>query len=145
MSVDIPNPMGVNLDLIGPVELNPVKLEGIPDTFHIDVTHLPKIQIGLDKIELGLPKIEIGLDPLTLSVAITEIPRVRAHLPAHFTLGMSVLGVELLCFKLCGEAQLITEPYVPNRAEVCGASLTPRPPPTVVGVPPTSVAGGSSG
>jgi hypothetical protein len=52
-----------------------------------------------------------------------EIPSVRAHVPANFRLGLSVFGVELAALHLCGEAQVITEPYVPNPCERCG---TPR-------------------
>jgi hypothetical protein len=133
VSVDIPNPIGVNLDIIGPVDLGPVTLAGIPDTFHIDVTHLPQLEIKLDKVQLAV-------DPVSVSVAITEIPRVRAHVPAHFTVGLKLFGMEVLCIDLCGEAQVITEPYHPNPAERCGPTaitVTPvNPVGTRVGVAP---------
>jgi hypothetical protein len=41
------------------------------------------------------------------------------HLPADFKVGVAVLGLELLTVRLCGEAQVITEPY--ERNEVCEA------------------------
>jgi hypothetical protein len=33
--------------------------------------------------------------------------------------------MELMCLRLCGEAQMITEPYHPNPCEVCGESHRP--------------------
>ncbi|MEP7347783.1 MAG: hypothetical protein ABI877_21110, partial [Gemmatimonadaceae bacterium] len=41
-------------------------------------------------------------------------------IPANFRLGFSIFGVELAALHLCGEAQIITEPYVPNPCEGCG-------------------------
>jgi hypothetical protein len=100
----------------------------IPTSYSFDITSVPKISIGLDPITIN---------PLDLSVRITEIPSLRTHVPANFTLGFSFLGYELACFRLCGEAQVINEPYVPNPCEVCGQvhqAPPPRPSP-VAGVP----------
>lgn len=93
-----------------------VDLSGIPSSFTLDVTHLPKIAIGLDPIKLE----PITVRPLDVSVRIKEIPSIRTHVPALFTLGLSILGYELVCARLCGEAQVITEPYEPNPCEHCG-------------------------
>ena len=62
-----------------------------------------------------------------------EIP-IRGHLPADFCVGLSVFGIELMNVRLCGEAQIITEPYHPNPCEVCGPT---RPPQGVTGEPAT--------
>jgi hypothetical protein len=93
-----------------------VDLSGIPSSYQLDVTHLPKIEIALDPIELE----PITVNPLDVSVRLKEIPSIRTHVPALFTLGLSVLGFELVCARLCGEAQVITEPYEPNPCEHCG-------------------------
>jgi hypothetical protein len=93
-----------------------VDLSGIPSSYTLDVTHLPKIEIALDPIELE----PITVNPLDVSVRLKEIPSIRTHVPALFTLGLSVLGFELVCARLCGEAQVITEPYEPNPCEHCG-------------------------
>jgi hypothetical protein len=85
---------------IGPV--GPVTLAGIPDSYTVAISSLPD-----------------------LNLRIREIPSIRAHVPANFRLGFSVLGVELAALNLCGEAQVITEPYVPNPCERCGAPRTP--------------------
>jgi len=73
-------------------------------------------------------------------VRLKEIPSIRTHVPALFTLGLSVLGYELLCAKLCGEAQVITEPYHPNPCEHCGqVPRTPTPVPTPTPAPDPGV------
>ena len=63
----------------------------------------------------------------TAHIAIDKIPDVRAHLPANFSVALSMLGMELLCVRLFGEAQMITEPYRPNPCEVCGGSPAQHP------------------
>ncbi|HEY6292705.1 MAG TPA: hypothetical protein VI455_14240 [Terriglobia bacterium] len=98
--------------------VGPVTVAGIPDTFHIDIDKLPKIHLGIDPVTLN--PVTLHLDPVDLNLSIKEIPNTRAHLPADFTVGLSVLGMELLCVRLCGEAQMITEPYHPNPCERCG-------------------------
>jgi hypothetical protein len=138
---------------------------GVPSTFHIDVTHLPNIAvtgvgpvgpvtvagipdhfyISIEKLPDPLPKIQLGIDPLevkplSIALSVKELPSIRAHLPADFSVGLSLLGLELLCLRLCGEAQLITEPFQPNPCERCGETLRPVPlPPPSVG----TVAGGN--
>jgi hypothetical protein len=94
---------------------------GIPDTFHILVEKLPKIQLGVDPVTLTL-------NPVELNLSVKEIPSIRGHLPADFSVGLSLLGMELLTVRLCGEAQIITEPYVPNPCEMCGSGATPSMP-----------------
>jgi hypothetical protein len=111
-AVTTPVALHAAVDSIGPV--GPVTVAGIPDKFTIDVNvdKLPKIQVGLDPI---------SIKPVDLNISLKEIPSVRAHLPADFNLGLSILGLELMCLKLCGEAQIITEPYVANTCERCGS------------------------
>jgi len=119
VGVDVNFPDEYPVDFVGPLDLagtvgvdviGPVELAGIPDTFHIDITHIPKIFLGIDPLEIK---------PLDVSVRLKEIPSVRSHLPANFTVGISVLGLQLFCIRLCGEAQVITEPYRPNPCEQC--------------------------
>lgn len=106
----IPSHYSVDLDLVSPVDLT-----GIPNSFKVDINSLPRIQIGLDPITLN---------PVDVSVRLKEVPSVRAHIPAAFTLGFSVLGLQVASIRLCGEAQVITEPYVPNPCEHCGGTLS---------------------
>jgi hypothetical protein len=110
----------VNLDLVSPVEL-----AGLPTNYRLDIGSLPKIQIGIDPITIN----PITLNPLDVSVRVKEAPSIRAHVPANFTIGFSLLGVQLSCIRLCGEAQVITEPYVPNPCEPCSGVPPPAPMP----------------
>jgi hypothetical protein len=137
MSVDIPQPFvldgGIDTDLGGSVEARlagsvetrlagsvETRLTGLPDHYTISIDRLPKIQLGVDPVEL--------------SVRIREFPSLRVHLPADFRVGLSLLGMELLTVRLCGQAMAITEPYRPNPCEVCGGRQTdndPLPTPNV--------------
>ena len=94
----------LDVDLLGiPTDFD-LDLTGIPSDFKVDVTNLPRITI----------------DPLEVSLAITSIPSIRTHIPSTYTIGLSILGYELVALRLCGETQLITEPFRPNPCEICG-------------------------
>ena len=58
---------------------------GIPDTYHIDVQHLPKIQLGVDPITLTVNPVDVG-------IRLEKIPDVRGHLPADFSVGEYARG-----------------------------------------------------
>ena len=98
----------MSLDLVSPVEL-----AGIPSSYQLDITSLPKIQIGLDPITIN---------PLSLSLQITQIPSVRAHVPANFVAGFSIFGFQLASIQLCGEAQVIRNPMF----RICASRVGPR-------------------
>lgn len=128
MGVDIPQPFDSHVSgtvtVAGIPQPFAATVSGIPDTFHINIEKLPKILLGVDPVTIN--PVTLHLDPINLNMAIKELPNIRAHLPADFTVGLSLLGIELLAVRLCGEAQLITEPYVPNPCEDCGPERTPN-------------------
>lgn len=109
VDVDVDSIPPIKVSSVGPV--GPVMVDGIPDTYHIHIEELPKIELSIDPITIK---------PVDISLRLKEIPSVRGHLPADFCVGMSVLGLELVSIRLCGEAQVITEPYRPNPCEYCG-------------------------
>jgi hypothetical protein len=109
----VPDEFDVDVKIEPP--LPPVTVAGIPDTFHIHLEELPKIQLGVDPLD-----IKAKLEPLELSLRLKELPSRRTHLPANFSVGLSLLGFELMNVTLCGEGQLISEPYEPNPCEICG-------------------------
>src|SRR5438128_2196309 len=118
MGVSIPQPFDSHISgSLGSV--GPVTVAGIPNTFHINIDTLPKIQFGVDPLTIN--PVVLRLDPIDLNMRIKEFPNIRAHLPADFTVGLSLFGLELLALRLCGEAQVITEPYRPNPCERCGS------------------------
>lgn len=100
----------------------------------IDITHIPKLSLTLDPLDVNLRPLDITirplditvrpldikLQPIDLSIALKEVPRIRGHIPADFSLCVSILGREIAALRLCGEAQVITEPYKANPCEVCG-------------------------
>ncbi len=133
MSLDVPTSYDVDVDLDGDVKLSGIPtnftIAGIPTNFTLDVTHLPKIQLGVDALTIN----PLTLNPVDVTVRLREFPSIRGHLPANFTIGLSVLGFPLVCIRLCGEAQIITEPYVPNPCERCDEVKHIRPQPPVVG------------
>jgi hypothetical protein len=114
MSVDIPSEYTIDLTLDGGVTLD----GSLDSNIRADVQLPTQYGIGITEI----PKIQLGVDPVDLSLRLKEIPAIRAHLPANFKVGLSLLGMELLAIRLCGEAQVITEDYVANPCEVCGTA-----------------------
>jgi hypothetical protein len=111
---------GMGVDLAGVVGV-----AGFPSSYSLAVTALPKITLAAEPVEATLTLRPITLEPVTLNpvsinVAIKEVPELRTHLPADFTVGFSVLGMQLLSLRLCGEAQVVNEAYRPNPCERCG-------------------------
>jgi hypothetical protein len=117
MGVSIPQPF--NTDISGSIgSVGPVTVAGIPSTFTINIGTLPQIDLKLEPITLN--PVTLDLKPVDLNLSIKQLPNIRAHIPANFSVGLSLLGMDLVCIRLCGEAQMITEPYVPNPCEICG-------------------------
>ncbi len=103
----------------------PVSVSLSPSTFTINsnVT-LPVMHFSIDQI----PKMTFGFDPI--EVRLTKIPSTRSHLPVDLCLSMTLFGLELMAWRICGETQVITEDYHPNPCEHCGAdSAGTLPPP----------------
>jgi hypothetical protein len=134
LSVSIVQPFAVDLDLSGTVgAVGPITVQGIPSTFSLGLTALPTIQLGtvppitLEPLTINVGTIPpITLEPMSLSLAITKIPSVRAHVPSNYCVGFSLLGIELFSIRLCGETQIITEPFIPNPCEICSPLAVPR-------------------
>ena len=124
MSSDVHVSGGMAVDLAGAVGIS-----GIPSSYSLAVTALPKITLAADPVEATLTLRPITVEPVSINVAITEIPELRTHLPADFTVGLHVLGMPLLSVRLCGEAQMINEAYRSNPCERCARDQDPDPGP----------------
>jgi len=105
MSVKIPSSFDFGIDL-------GVDISGIPTNYTVN-TNVSPITLNLGPIEVK----PLELKPVDISLRLKEIPSIRAHLPLDYRVGLSVLGSELLCVRLCGQGQVITEPYVANPCE----------------------------
>ena len=64
-------------------------------------------------------KIEILNLPRFTLQDIKDMMKVRVHIPNYSNVCFKVFGVEMFSVCMSGEAQVITEPYVPNAAERC--------------------------
>src|SRR5947209_1727485 len=69
---------------------------------------LPEVKVAVKE----LPKINVGLDPIRLI-----LDPLRCHFPMDLSIGFSLFGHQIAAIRICGEAQVITEPYVPNPCE----------------------------
>lgn len=123
MSVKIPSSFefGIGLDLDGGLDLDVT----IPTDYTMGISKLPLIDLNLRPIQI---------QPMDISFRIKEIPSIRAHLPVDYKVGFSLLGREMACVHLCGQGQVITEPYVPYPCEP-RTSIRPVEPPSPEPVP----------
>lgn len=121
MSVDIPSNFSFDLG----VDLN---ISGIPTNYGIGITQIPKINVGLDTINFNLMPIEIK--PIDFSIRLKEVPSLRVHFPVDYKVCLGLFGTEILNVRLCGQSQVITEPYIANPCE-----CRPMPNPVPVPVP----------
>ena len=102
--------------------IGPVTIAGIPSTYTFNIHELPKISIGVDPMQstVTLEPVTLTINPIQTSISIKEVPSTRTHLPANYCVALSLFGVEIAAIQLCGEGQIITEPYKANPCEVCG-------------------------
>ena len=64
-------------------------------------------------------KIELMNLPRFTLQDIKDLMKVRMHIPNYSNICFKVMGVELFSICMGGEAQVITEPYIPTAAEHC--------------------------
>lgn len=105
MSVKIPSSFDFGIDL-------GLDISGIPTDYTVNANLAP-ITLNLGPIEVR----PLEFKPIDFSLRLKEIPSIRAHLPLDYRVGLSLLGAELLCVRLCGQGQVVTEPYVANPCE----------------------------
>ena len=122
-------------------------IPSIPDSYTINlinadcfdvclaVERLPVIHLAVDNIPSIITdskidaKTDSKIDAKTDSVIrIKELPQIdlqlgmrptRIHFPMDMKFGLCVLGVQLLCFDICGENMLVIEDYKPHATEKC--------------------------
>jgi hypothetical protein len=124
------NPFGVNL---GPLDitlrplditLRPLTVDLGLNDINLDIGSEPNkplvVDLGLDnvKIDLGLDniKVDLGLDNINacLSLAVTELPRVRVHMPTKSEFGFNLFGKPIFSFTFKGDAMVATEDNPPR-------------------------------
>ncbi|HEV3397012.1 MAG TPA: hypothetical protein VG100_12775 [Xanthobacteraceae bacterium] len=113
--MSVPTTYTLNVDLTAPIILD---VGGTtPITLDVGGTTTP--------IGLTVTLAPIKIEPLDLSIRLKELPSIRAHFPVDYTVCLSLLGSEFLSVRLCGQGQVITEPYVPNPCECRYLDLKP--------------------
>ena len=119
MSVKIPSKFGfevdVDLDLNGDLDIR------IPTSYRIDIP--TDFSVAIKEIA------PIEIKPIDFSLRIKEIPAIRGHLPLNYKVGFNFLGREVACIHLCGQGQVITEPYGPYPCEPRASKREPVPEP----------------
>ncbi|HEX7217053.1 MAG TPA: hypothetical protein VF578_22780 [Methylomirabilota bacterium] len=75
-------------------------------------------------------KMEGGANPIKTdsSISIMKLPQIdlqlgmrptRVHMPVGLKFCVSLLGLPLVSFDVCGESMVIVEDYTPHRTELC--------------------------
>lgn len=150
MSTDVPSSYNHDVDINKMDDFTVDTNINYLDDVDVNVNSMPLMQhdIGMSNIRVKemadfnstiavkeLPKVVLDSDVdmnTDNAIRIKEIPEVRTHLPAHYNLGFKLFGIEIASISLCGEGQVITEKYRPNRYErcektVCGEPVATRP------------------
>ena len=129
--VDIPSEYTTHIDSNGTAfvvdaNLDDIRIKEFPTInlgeMSVRVKEIPTLTVDSKVAVTQLPPINtnVAIKELPeIKFALTSLPDTRVHLPANFNVGLSVLGVCLVNVSLCGEAQIITEKYVPRRMEIC--------------------------
>ncbi len=104
-------PVAVDLGLNVHVDQLDLKLEPVE-------LKLDPLELKLDPLELRLDpvKVDLGLDNINvcLSLAFTEFPRMQMHMPKKYDFGLTLLGVQVFNFSICGESSVITQDNPPR-------------------------------
>jgi hypothetical protein len=130
MSVKLPSKFDFDVDMgiDGNIDAN-IDLT-LPTEYGISIHELPTINFNIAPIEIR---------PLEMSFRLKEVPSIRAHFPLDYKVCFGFLGIEIASVHFCGQAQVITEPYVPNPCELRFARLVrddqPAPEPNPGNIP----------
>lgn len=124
-------PIGVDLGLDNiKVTLEPLTIEPLT----IEPLTLNPLTITLTPLSIDLKlepvKMDLGLDNMNLamSLAITEMPRMKVNAPVKFDFGFGLLGMQLANFTVCGETGFTTEDNPPHFSQVvCPERKLPEP------------------
>lgn len=107
------------------MEVQPVTLQGGATAIKTE----SKMEGGANPLKTE-SKIEGGTNPLKTdsSISIMKLPQIdlqfgmrptRVHMPVGLKFCVSLLGMQLVSFDVCGESMVIVEDYKPHRTELC--------------------------
>ncbi|HEY7250019.1 MAG TPA: hypothetical protein VIG37_05955 [Methylomirabilota bacterium] len=107
------------------MEVQPVTLQGGATAIKTE----SKMEGGTNPIKTE-SKMEGGANPIKTdsSISIMKLPQIdlqlgmrptRVHMPVGLKFCVSLLGMPLVSFDVCGESMVIVEDYTPHRTELC--------------------------
>jgi len=79
----------------------------------VQITGDPEKPIGSTVELLNIPHLTLN------DIKDIMTPKIRMHIPNYQQMSFKLLGVELFTWCMSGESEIISQPYVPNRFEVC--------------------------
>ena len=106
-------------------EVQPITLQGGDTAIKTE----SKMEGGANPIKTE-SKVEGGANPIKTdsSISVMKLPQIdlqfgmrptRVHMPVGLKFCVSLLGLPLLSFDVCGESMVIVEDYKPHRTELC--------------------------
>ena len=106
-------------------EVQPITLQGAATPIKTE----SKMEGGLNPIKTE-SRIEGGANPIKTdsSISVMKLPQIdlqfgmrptRVHMPVGLKFCVSLLGLPLVSFDVCGESMVIVEDYRPHRTELC--------------------------
>ena len=113
--------VGLNGNLGVDLGLDDIEIKALPH-ITIDPITINPLTINTN----STAKIDLGLD--NIGIDIKHIPRIdlqfgmreqRYHWPINLKFGLCVLGLQLLCFDICGENMFIVEDFKRHKTEEC--------------------------
>ncbi len=119
--VQLQGSVGTDIQLSGNPE-QPLTIDAGLDDVNVGLTgnrdQPVTIDLGLDHIKIAVEplKVDMGLDDINvcLGLALTQIPRVRIHVPTRYEFGLNLFSVPIFNFMIGGETMLVTEDNPPR-------------------------------
>jgi len=117
--------------------LSDIRVKELPEiTLHTDndllsdihIKELPVLRLEAAIKEIPLIRTDSKIDAGLNDIRVKELPVVRlkfgadptrVHMPGGWKFGLSVLGLPIFCFDVCGESMVVIEDYKPPTREEC--------------------------
>jgi len=58
-------------------------------TVGVDIKNIPKLSLGIDPLDIAVRPLDIAIKPLEVWFGLKEVPRIRVHVPANFSVCLS--------------------------------------------------------
>lgn len=110
-------------------DVNPIKTESKIEGGTTPIKTESKLEGGTNPLKTE-SKLEGGPNPIKTdsTISVAQLPQIdlqlgmrptRVHMPVGLKFCVSILGVQLVSFDVCGESMVVVEDYKPHRTEEC--------------------------